>query len=74
MPSSTPLCLAALEMRTGRVVHQWRDEFGHFPPYRLDADALSISYMLSAEYGCTSPPVGASRLVRSIPMSNFATT
>ena len=50
--ASTPLCLAALEMRTGRIVRQWRDEFGRFPPYRLDADALFVSYMLSAEYGC----------------------
>jgi DNA polymerase I len=49
---STPLCLVALEMRTGRIVRQWRDEFGRFPPYRLDADSLFISYMLSAEYGC----------------------
>jgi DNA polymerase-1 len=49
---STPLCLVALEMRTGRIVRQWRDEFGRFPPYRLDADALFVSYMSSAEYGC----------------------
>jgi DNA polymerase-1 len=49
---STPLCLVALEMRSGRIVRQWRDDFGRFPPYRLDADALFVSYMLSAEYGC----------------------
>ena len=24
----TPLCLVALEMRTGRVIRQWQDEFG----------------------------------------------
>ena len=49
---STPLCLVALEMRTGRVVRQWQDELGPFPPYRLDSDALFIGYMLSAEFGC----------------------
>jgi DNA polymerase I len=49
---STPLCLVALEMRTGRVVRLWQDEFGPFPPYRLDAGALFVSFMSSAEYGC----------------------
>jgi DNA polymerase-1 len=49
---STPLCLVALEMRTGRVIRLWQDEFGPFPPYRLDAGALFVSFMSSAEYGC----------------------
>jgi DNA polymerase I len=49
---TTPLCLVALEMRSGRLIRQWCDEFGRFPPYRLDADALFICYMSSAEYGC----------------------
>ena len=47
----TPLCLVACEMRSGRIVHRWQDEFGPFPPYRLDADALIIGYMISAEFG-----------------------
>jgi hypothetical protein len=47
----TPLCLVAHEMRSGRTVRQWQDEFGPFPPYRLDNDALFFGYMLSAEYG-----------------------
>jgi DNA polymerase family A len=47
----TPLCLVAYEMRSGRTVRQWQDEFGRFPPYRLDADALIIGYMISAEFG-----------------------
>jgi DNA polymerase I len=42
--ASTPLCLVALEMRSGRLVRLWQDELGPFPPYRLDADALFISY------------------------------
>jgi DNA polymerase-1 len=47
----TPLCLVALEMRTGRIVRLWQDELGRFPPYRLDSDALIMSYMLSADFG-----------------------
>ena len=50
--TSTPLCLVALEMRSGRIVRQWADEFGPFPPYRLDGGALFVSYLASAEFGC----------------------
>ena len=49
---ATPLCLVALEMRSGRIVRQWQNELGPFPPYRLDGDALIVSYLLSAEFGC----------------------
>jgi hypothetical protein len=48
----TPLCCVALEMRTGRVARLWQDELGPFPPYRLDADAVILGYMISAEFGC----------------------
>jgi DNA polymerase family A len=47
----TPLCLVALEMRTSRVVRLWQNELGLFAPYRLDSDALIISYNLAAEFG-----------------------
>ena len=49
----TPLCLAAYEMRSGRIIRLWQDELRArpFPPYRLDASALIIGYMLSAEFG-----------------------
>ncbi len=49
---ATPLCLVAIEMRSGQVVRQWQDEFGPFPPYRFDARALFLSYMTSADLGC----------------------
>jgi DNA polymerase family A len=49
--ASTPLCLVAKELRTGRIIRQWQDEFGPFPPYRLDGDALVIGYLISAEFG-----------------------
>jgi hypothetical protein len=48
----TPLCLVALEMRSGRLVRLWHDRLGPFPPYRLDSEALLVGYMLSAEFGC----------------------
>jgi DNA polymerase-1 len=48
----TPLCLVAIEMRTGRVIHQWCDEFGSTPPYRIDSGALIVSFMSTAEFGC----------------------
>jgi hypothetical protein len=48
----TPLCVVALEMRSGRVIRWSQDELGPFPPYRLDSDALVIGYMISAEFGC----------------------
>jgi hypothetical protein len=46
----TPLCLVAHEMRSGRTVRLWQDELGGFPPYRLDASSLFISYSLPAEF------------------------
>ena len=47
----TPLCVVAMELRSGRVVELWQDEFGPFPPYRLDADACFIAYVNTAEFG-----------------------
>jgi hypothetical protein len=48
----TPLCLGAYEMRSSRRRRLWQDELGRFPPYRLDAEALIVGYMISAEFGC----------------------
>ena len=48
----TPLCVVAHEVRTGRTIRLWQDELGPFPPYRLDAGALIISYGLAAEFSC----------------------
>jgi DNA polymerase I len=48
----TPLCFVAIEMRSGRVVRQWQDEFGPGPPYRIDGSALFVSYLSTAEFGC----------------------
>jgi hypothetical protein len=47
-----PVCLVAKELKTGRVIRLWQDEFGPFPPYRLDADALFVAYAANAELAC----------------------
>jgi hypothetical protein len=47
-----PVCLVALELRSGRVIRQWRNEFGRAPPYAVDPGALFVAYYASAELGC----------------------
>jgi DNA polymerase I len=47
----TPLCLVALELRSGRLIRLWQDELGPFPPYRLDGDAILFAWMFAAEFG-----------------------
>ena len=47
-----PVCLCARELRTGRRLRVWRDEFGDRPPYRIDDGALFVAYFASAELGC----------------------
>ena len=70
----TPLCLVAHEMRSGRTVRLWQDEFGPFPPYRLDASALFVGYLISAEFGCHIALNWGQPARASILMSNFGTT
>jgi hypothetical protein len=47
----TPLCLVALELRSGRLIRLWQDQLGPFPPYRLDNESLFVGYMNAAEFG-----------------------
>ena len=47
-----PVCLVAWELRSGRKLRLWRDEFGPSPPYSTGPDALFIAYYASAEIGC----------------------
>jgi DNA polymerase-1 len=47
-----PVCLCARELRSGREIRLWRDEFGPAPPYPTDADSLLIAYYASAELSC----------------------
>src|SRR6516164_6961912 len=39
-----PICLVAREFRSGRIVRQWRNEFGPRPPYPTDPGALFVAY------------------------------
>lgn len=48
----SPVCLVAREIRTGRLIRLWQDEFGNAPPYPVDDDALFVAYYASAEVGC----------------------
>jgi len=48
----SPICLVAHELRSGRRLRLWRDQFGPAPPYRVDEGALFIAYYASAEIGC----------------------
>jgi hypothetical protein len=47
-----PVCLVAWELRTGRKLQLWREDFGTLPPYSTKADSLFIAYYASAELGC----------------------
>jgi DNA polymerase I len=47
-----PVCLCARELRSGREIRLWRDEFGPVPPYPIDAGSLFVAFYASAELGC----------------------
>jgi hypothetical protein len=47
-----PVCLVARELRSGRLVRQWLDEFGRQPPYSVGPDSLFVAFFASAELGC----------------------
>ena len=51
-----PVCLVAQEVRSGRSVRYWEDEWHSASsaqaPYRLDNQALFVAYFAPAEMGC----------------------
>jgi hypothetical protein len=47
-----PVCLVSWELRSGRKLRLWRDEFSSMPPYPTSPDALFVAYYASAEIGC----------------------
>jgi DNA polymerase-1 len=47
-----PVCFVAHELRSGRTIRLWRDQFGSSPPYEVDDSALFVAYYASAEIGC----------------------
>lgn len=48
----TPICVVAHEIISGRSIRLWRDQLQSSPPYRSDADVLTVTYYGSAEVGC----------------------
>lgn len=47
-----PICLVAWELRSGRKLRLWLDEFGDAPPYAIGPEALFVAFFASAEIGC----------------------
>jgi hypothetical protein len=47
-----PVCLVAHELRSGRAIRLWQDQFGPAPPYVTGPDVLFVAYYASAELGC----------------------
>jgi hypothetical protein len=47
-----PICLVAWELRSGRKLRLWHEQFGSSPPYSVDAGSLFVAYYASAELGC----------------------
>jgi hypothetical protein len=47
-----PVCLSAQEMRSGRKLLVWQDQFGSKPPYDVSSESLFVAYFASAELGC----------------------
>jgi hypothetical protein len=48
----TPVCLVAHELRSGRRVRIWQNQFGPVPPYTTGPDVLFVAFYASAELGC----------------------
>ena len=57
----SPVCLCALELRTGRLVRQWRDEFGRTPPYSITPTRCSSPTSLAPSWVAISRSAGRSR-------------
>jgi DNA polymerase I len=47
-----PVCMVAQELRSGRTLRLWADQFGPQPPFAITADALFVAYYASAELTC----------------------
>jgi len=47
-----PVCFVAWELKGGRKIRLWRDQFGAAPPYTTNPNGLFVAYYASAEIGC----------------------
>jgi DNA polymerase family A len=45
-----PICMVGRELRSGRTIRLWQDQFGL--PFPIGPDALFVAYYASAELGC----------------------
>jgi DNA polymerase I len=46
------VCLVAQELRSGRTIRIWQDEFPDAPPFRIDEEAVFVAYEADAEIKC----------------------
>jgi DNA polymerase I len=47
-----PVCMVAWELRSGRKLRVWEDQFGPEPPFPTGSDSVLVAYFASAELGC----------------------
>jgi DNA polymerase-1 len=47
-----PVCLCALELKSGKQLRLWHDELGAEPPYSIGENSLFVSFFATAEIGC----------------------
>jgi DNA polymerase-1 len=47
-----PLCMVAREVRTGRTVRLWQDQFGPMPPFSIGCNTVVVAFFASADLGC----------------------
>src|SRR5262245_39530593 len=47
-----PVCMVAIELRSGRKIRLWRDEFPATPTFNLGPGSLFVAYLASAEIRC----------------------
>lgn len=48
----TPICMVARELKSGRTIRLWLDEFGPEPLLPIGPDVLFVAYLASAELNC----------------------
>ena len=49
---AVPVCMVAWEIRSGRKLWLWEDQFGAQPPFGTEPDIVFVAYYASAELGC----------------------
>jgi hypothetical protein len=68
-----PVCLVARELPSGRVIRQWRDEFGAAPPYPIDNKSLFVAYYAARSWAAIWLLAGQCRRESSICFASFET-